>query len=444
MNRWLARPVGVLVLSAALVVGAGLSLGGAEEAATTAGPPVPVEAVDVVGGAPRGDLATTTTALQARLRRLPGDWQSWSSLGAVYLQQASTTADPTWYAKAEEAFARSLVERPEGNDAALVGQAALAASRHDFPAARDLAEQALAVNAYSASALGVLTDAHVELGDDDAALTALQRMLDLRPGVPSYTRASYSFELRGDLDGARAALEQALRIAVDPADVAFAHRYLGEVALAEGELAEAERQFVSGLQRAPDAPALLAGRARVAAARGQTEAALRDWRDVVTRLPEAGYLTELGDLYAWLGRTAEAEEQYAVVRATEQLFVAAGADLDLEQALFAADHGDPAGALAAAERVWQDRRSVHAADVYAWALHVNGRSAEARDVAVQAQRLGTRSALFDYHRGMIELAVGDAAAARRSLTSALALNPHFSVLHAPRAQAALAQLGGPV
>ena len=441
MRRWLTRPAAALGLATALVVGAGLAVGGDEQLSGATPPPV---AFDVSAAAASGDLTATSAALQDRLRRLPADSQSWASLGAVYLQQATATADPSYYGKAEEAFARSLREQSEGNDAALVGQAALAASRHDFTASRAHAERAIAMNAFSASAHGVLTDALVELGDYDAAFAALQRMLDLRPGVPSYTRASYSFELRGNLNQARTALEQALRIAADPADAAFAHRYLGELAFGQGDLDEAERQFAAGLQRQPSSAPLLAGRARIATARGDTSGALQDWTDVVQRLPEPGYLTELGDLYASLGRTQEAEAQYAVVRATEQLFLAAGADLDLEQALFAADHGDPQGALVAAERAWAERRSVHTADAYAWALHVNDRSVEARDVAGQAQRLGTRSALFDFHRGMIELAVGDRDAARRSLSSALATNPHFSVLHGPAARTALADVGGPV
>ena len=440
MKRWITRPAGVLALATALLLGAGLAVDGAEPDAAVGAPPA---AVDPLAAATSGDLSASAAALQDRLRTLPADWQGWASLGAVYLQQAVATADPGFYGKAEEAFARSLDEGPAGNDLALAGQAALAASRHDFTAARDLAQQAIDVNAYSSTAYGVLTDALVELGDYDAAFPALQRMLDLRPGVPSYARASYSFELRGDLDRARTALQQALDIATDPGDTAFAYRYLGELAFNAGDLDEADRQFHAGLERSPTATPLLAGRARVAAARGDVDQAVADWQQVVQQLPEPGYLAELGDLYASLGRTKEAEQQYAVVRATEQLFAAAGADLDLEQALFAADHGDPAGALAAAERAWRDQRSVQAADTYAWALHVNGRSGEARELAAQAQRIGTRSALFDYHRGMIELAVGDAPAARRSLSSAMALNPHFSVLHAPRAQAALAQLGGP-
>jgi tetratricopeptide (TPR) repeat protein len=436
----LGRPVAVLALSAGLLGAGGLLAGGRDAAPAPVAAPASVDVTAAVAGA---DLPAAVRALQARVDRLPGDWSAWASLGALHLQQAVTTADPSYYGRAEAAFARSLEVRPEGNDAALTGQAALAASRHDFVRARELAEQAVAVNAFSAPAHGVLTDALVELGEDEAALQALQRMLDLRPGVPSYTRASYSFELRGDVVRAREALESALRIAVDPADAAFAHRYLGELAFSQGDLDEAGRQFAAGLERAPDAAPLLAGRARVAAARGDVEAALRDWEQVVQRLPEPGYVAELGDLYASVGRMRDAQAQYAVARDIARLFADAGADLDLEQALFAADHGDPAGALAAAERIWQTQRSVHAADAYAWALHVNGRTAQAREVAAQAQRLGTRSALFDYHRGMIELADGDREAARRSLTSALR-TPHFSVLHAPRARAALEQLGGPL
>lgn len=441
MTRWLSGAIAALSLGAVLFFGTALAMPGSPKPDAPA--PRTSDVFEVLTDAPNGDLASAAAALQERLRRLPGDWHAWSSLGAVYLRQASTTADPSFYDKAESTFAQSLETRPEGNDTALVGQAALAAARHDFDAARDLAERAIVINSHSATAHGVLTDALIELGEYEEAFIALQRMLDLRPGVPAYARASYSFELRGDIPAARAALEEALRVAADPADAAFAHRYLGELAFNQGDLDEAERQFAAGLERTPFYTPLLAGRARVAAARGQIDVALAGWNEVVQQLPEPGYLTEFGDLYASLGRHQEAESQYEVVRAIEQLFISAGADLDLEQALFAADHGDPAGALKAAERAWERGRSVHTADTYAWALHVNGRSAEALPIAQQAQRLGTRNALFDYHRGMIELAVGDLPAARQSLTSALDLNPHFSILHAPRARTALEQVGGP-
>ena len=442
MSRWLLRPLAVLGLAVTLLLGAAAAV-------TRSGPDGRLNsgrtvAVEVTGTAARADLTATTTALQERLRRLPQDWQAMASLGAVYVQQAATTADPSYYGKAEAVLADSLALRPTGNDPALTGQAALAAARHDFAAARDLARQATELNPYSASAYGVLTDALVELGDYDAAFAALQRMLDLRPGVPSYTRASYSFELRGDLDAAREALEQALRIAVDPADAAFAHRYLGELAFNAGDLDEAGRQFAEGLRRSPTYTPLLVGQARVLAARGQHEAAISDYTEATRRLPEPASLTELGELYASLGRTEEAQRQFDLVRATQQLQQAAGVDLDLDSTLFLADHGDPVRALDVATAAWRTQKSVQSADAYAWALHLNGRSQEALEIAEQAHRLGTRNALFHYHSGIIRQAVGDAPGARRSLSTALDINPHFSRLHAPAAQAALALLGGPV
>ena len=67
-------------------------------------------------------------------------------------------------------------------------------------------------------------------------------------------------------------------------------------------------------------------------------------------------------------------------------------------------------------------------------------SAEALALADQALRLGTPNALFHFHRGMIDQALGDTAAARQDLSRALAINPHFSTLHAPAATEALAGL----
>ncbi len=91
--------------------------------------------------------------------------------------------------------------------------------------------------------------------------------------------------------------------------------------------------------------------------------------------------------------------------------------------------------------MWERQRSIHAADAYAWALHVTGRNTAALRVSDRAARLGTRSALFSFHRGMIERDLGRTDAARASLERALELNASFSPLLAPRAESALADLG---
>ena len=425
------------------LVVAGVALGMVATAAVFRDAPsvAPVTPAGRAGAASvRLDGGQGVAALQARLERLPADAGAWAALSAEYVQQARTTSDPSLYARAEAAVARSFELAPSGNDPALVARATLAAARHDFAAARRDATEARRVNPYSATALGVLADALVELGEYDAAFDAIQRMVDLKPSVSSLTRASYSFELRGDLNGARYALERTLEIAAGPADVAFARRYLGELAWNAGDVASAARHYEAGLRADPESAALLAGRARTRAATGDAEGAVRDYEAAVTRLPLPEHLIEYADLLVSLGRGAEAERLREVVVSTRTLQEDAGVNADLELALYEADHGDPAVAVAAAGREYARRRSIHADDAYAWALHAAGRDREALPYARRAVRLGTRSAVFRFHLGMIEAALGQRDAARRDLTEALAINPHFSPTQSVAARETLAAL----
>ena len=59
-----------------------------------------------------------------------------------------------------------------------------------------------------------------------------------------------------------------------------------------------------------------------------------------------------------------------------------------------------------------------------------------------ALSLGMHNALLYFHAGMIEKAIGDTSAARRDLRTALAINPHFSILYATTAARVLRALGG--
>jgi Flp pilus assembly protein TadD len=97
-------------------------------------------------------------------------------------------------------------------------------------------------------------------------------------------------------------------------------------------------------------------------------------------------------------------------------------------------------ALAAAQSAYGRHPSISVADALAWSLHMSGRDAEALPYADQALRLGTRNALTLYHRGVIRLALGDKVGARADLSTALSVNPHFSVRHAPEASRLLASL----
>ncbi len=389
----------------------------------------------------QGDLTDVIGSLQARLRDVPGDHPAWASLATAYVQQAAISGDPTYYRRAEGAIDRSLEIEPQDNAAALTARAALAAARHDFEAARHAARRAQRINPYSGANQGVLTDALQQLGQYDKAERELQRMLDLQPGVPSFTRASYALELRGEMRPAKRALERALDVASRPSDEAYCLFYLGELAWRLGDLDGADRYYRRGLRLDPSYTSLMAGRAKVAAARGDVETAVRLHESVVRQLPTPSHLIAYADLLRSLGRIQEARRQEAVVDAAKSLFEAEGVSVDLEFALFLADRGRGDLALRAARSAWRTERSVDAADAYAWALTVAGRHRQALRFAVTAARLGTRDAKFAFHRGMIEMALGREDAARESLRRSLDINPYFSPLLVPRAQRALDRLG---
>ncbi|WP_345397827.1 hypothetical protein [Nonomuraea salmonea] len=233
--------------------------------------------------APAADPPRRET-LQERLRRLPGDHRGWAELATRHIDQARLTGDPSAYTKAEGALATAAKIAPK-DDAVLTGQAALAAARHEFARAAELAESAIDANPYAAAAYGVLADARTQLGDLRAAQQAVDAMMALRPGVAAFTRASYAAELRGDVETARTYLDYAHEDAWLPADRAYARYYQGELALHEGDLETAARHYADALNTYPAHIPARAGQAKVAALDGRLSEALSLYDQVVQRLP---------------------------------------------------------------------------------------------------------------------------------------------------------------
>jgi tetratricopeptide (TPR) repeat protein len=411
----------------------------------------------------QGDpLVESIEQAQARLRDVPGDWTTWAALGSAYVERARITGDPGYYTRAEGALRESLRLHPGpsaadrdatdrdatasgtaggGNDAALAGLGALANARHDFAQAERLARQAIAGNPFSADAYGVLTDALTQLGRPAEATEAAQRMLDLRPGLPALSRAAYDLEQHGRVEEARELWTQALATAIAPADLAFVHHQLGDLAWHGGDLVAARAAYEAGLAADAAHLPLRHGLARVDAASGRTAEALAGYAALTAASPTPSLLVEHALLLRSLGRAADAEAQLALAQAALDLLAAGGGADDLAAAELALARGDHATAVRLATGEWQRRKHTDVADTLAWALHQAGRHREALPLARAAAALGARSALHAYHLGMIELALGDRAAGRRDLARALRLNPHFSPVDAPAAARALASAG---
>jgi tetratricopeptide (TPR) repeat protein len=236
-------------------------------------------------------------------------------------------------------------------------------------------------------------------------------------------------------------MQQALNDAPNASSRAFALFYLGELSFNSGDANAALAYYLRALDESPGDSASLEGKAKAEAALGQNLTAIDDFRKLVAQTPEPNYLIEFGELLESLGRTAEANEQYAVFATTQQLFEANGVEPDSDPTLFYADHGDPARALTSAERGIATRPFLVMYDAYAWALHVNHRDADALLAVNKALSTGWQSALFHYHKGMIDKALGNAGDARVELQRALTINPHFNPLAERLANQALLELG---
>ena len=286
------------------------------------------------------DLEASIAALQSTLRRVPQDHVSWANLAVAYVEQARLTGNATYYEKADDAAARSFEVEPDENFTALAAQAAISAARHDFSDALSSADEALAINPRDLGALAIRVDALNELGRYDEQLKALRVADRFQPSTAIATRYSYAYELRGDLDRAADILRRAAANG-SRNDKAYTLTLLADIQRKQGRLGAAADQLAVAQQAVPDHLPALVSSARLQVAQGDLDQAVRTWQDVVARQPLPEYVTELGELLEHLGRSDEADAQFAVVRTTIQLLDASGVRTDLETALFEADHGSP-------------------------------------------------------------------------------------------------------
>jgi len=405
------------------------------------GPPVPSPGVS----ADRSTEARVAS-LQERLGTTPADPRLLTDLGAAYLARARETADPGFFARAGQVLDRSDGMAPN-QPRTLIAQGLLALALHDFARALDLGRRAHDLQPEAADPLGVVVDAHVELGQYPEAAAAAQQMVDRRPSLASLSRVSYLRELNGDQAGAMTAMTQAVTAgSSSPDDLAYVRTLLGDLRLGEGDLDAADATYARALEDRPGYELAEVGRARVAAARGDLAAAAAILEPAVTRLPVASSVALLGDVYTALGREADGTAQYDLVRRIIQLERAGGVAVDLELARFEADHAgdpgaDPSATVQEARVALAQRPTIYAEDALGWALRQAGQAEEALAHALGAVRLGTRDAVLWWHLARVEADLGLADDARGHLTTAFSINPSLSVRDVPAARALAAELG---
>ncbi|MBN9389336.1 MAG: tetratricopeptide repeat protein [Chloroflexi bacterium] len=377
---------------------------------------------------------------QDKLRANPNDAAGQSNLGLLYLQKAREVGDPTFYNKAEAVFNAALKIEPQ-NATALGGLGSLYLSRHEFQKGLDFGKQAFNA-APSSYALGVIADAQTQLGLMDDATNTVQKMVDARPDLSSYSRVSYIRELYGDDDGAIQAMQQAVDAGAEGTENrAWVTYELGLLYFNKGDFDTAEKTYNEALQFYPNYVYAQAGLAYIKAAKGDLNGAITILKDVTQRFPLPEFLISLGDIYTLAGQTQPANQQYQLVQGIMQIYRDNGVVTDMELALFQADtNNNLPQALAEARQAAANRGIYKTQDVLAWTLYKTGDYQAAAEASKKALALGTNDRLAFFHAGMIAAKLGQKDDAKSYLQKAL-VNPGFSFLYANEARQTLASLG---
>ncbi len=360
--------------------------------------------------------------LQRSAQTNPGKIDFWVLLGRAWVRKARESSDPGFYLNANACAEMALDASPD-DKLAYDLQGLVLLNDHKFREAADLARRVLAKHPDDAMAYGSLSDALLELGRFEEAADAAQKMMDIKPNLPSYSRASYFRWLAGDekmaVEYARLAMDSG-RDPKDPEPRAWEVVQAALIFWHKGDLEGADAGFVRALDLLSEYPPALVGRGKVALARGDGKRAAELFKRAYDQspLPETAWL--LGDARAAAGDQAGADEAWARL-------VKDGRRGDPRTlALFYATKGqDAQEALALATEEMKARGDVYTEDTYAWALYRAGKTDDAKKVIDHARRLGTKDARLVYHQGAIHIAAGDVAGGRKLVAAALATNAAF-------------------
>ena len=383
-------------------------------------------------------------SFQDRIRQNSKDAVSYTILGDLYIRQARETGDVGSYQRAEAALLQALDLLP-GYSPAGASLASVHYAQHNFDQALDLAEQVYESNPTNTSALVIMGDAHLSLGNYQQAEAIYRELEETDATPPVLARLAHLKELEGNPKGAlhllRRAAGDALRSGGTRESVAWYLLRVADIYFNMGEIKDSGAYYEASLRVFENYHLALAGLGKVRAAQGKYDEAIDYYQRAINIVPQPDFLAALGDIYMLTNQPDEAQLQYKTVEYIGKLAALNEQIYNRQLANFYSDHDlhlEEALQLALAEL--ESRKDIYGYDAAAWAYYKNGKFEEAQTLMDQAMAFGTRDAQLYYHAGMIALHLGNQVQAREYLDQALTINPHFSILHADQARKTLQTL----
>lgn len=334
-------------------------------------------------------------------------------LGWAFVAKARVSSDPGYY-KLAELCARTPATQDETDALLLRGH--IADALHRFADAETIGRNLSRAPHARWEALALLGDALMEQGKLEAAITAYQRMIDIRPCAQTYARVAHVRWLKGDLDGALELMRMAVEASStrDPEPAAWAYTRLGLYQLQAGNLKEAGWSAQRANEFVADYPAALVLQAKLLVNQNKIGEAL-------SALRRAAAASPLPECQWFLADAARAVGDNKLATETEAAICSRGRAEDSRSfALFLATRQESTtDALEAARQELNNRHDVFTYDALAWASFASGRLEDAVEFSKQALSEGTRDARLQAHAAIIAAAnhSPDASALLKTATS---------------------------
>ncbi len=372
--------------------------------------------------------------LFAAIKKDPKDLKSQIALVNLFIMEARTTGNYTYYDKAAMKYTNNILQADPKNFQALTLKSLLYLSQHHFADGLATATQAQAINPYNAFVYGILVDGNVEMGNYDSAVSNAQTMMSIRPDLRSYARASYLREIHGDYPGAIEAMKMAVDAGV-PSDegTEWARVQLGHLYENYGDLKNAEMYYTIAAQNRINYAYALAGLARVALFNKDYSKAISYYQQADTLVNDFAIKEELVDVYQLTGQTDMAAKTSKIV-IDEMSANAAGAatdenighyaDRELAYAYIKTNDFDKALDHALAE---YNRRpkNIDANETLAWVYYKKGDYAKALPYIEVALKTKSKNPTLLCRAGLIYQKNGDKIKAKQYLETALKNNANI-------------------
>lgn len=372
--------------------------------------------------------------LQRKIKANPNDTKSIVALANYFILEGRATGNYQYYDMAAMKLVTAALKIDANNFEALTLKSLIYLSQHHFSDGLATALQARNIIPYNAFVQGILVDGNVEMGNYDSALNCAQKMMDIRPDMRSYARASYLREIFGDYTGA----VDAMKLAIDagaPGDEAteWSRVQLGHLYENTGDLKSAEMNYQLALNERPGYMYALAGMARLALAAKDYNKAIDFYQQATKDASSNAFMQEIANVYYLSGQKEKAakltknlidELNKNANAANSDESIGHYADKELAYAYLSA--GNKEKALEHALMEYNRRpKNIDVNETVAWMYFENNEPGKALPYLQEAMKTNSKNPTLLCRAGLIFAKNGDTVKANKYLQDAVQNNPNI-------------------